>query len=101
MNVRTHDGSLMSDQSEVRSSSSQCVKRRIAAWLSAAALVLLTLLAYQPVWHAGFIFDDDVMLTGNPAIHAADGLRSIWWSSLLPDYFPMTSTMLWLEWRLW
>jgi tetratricopeptide (TPR) repeat protein len=74
---------------------------RIAAWLLAAVLVLLTLLAYQPVWHAGFIFDDDVMLTGNPAIHAADGLRNIWWSTLLPDYFPMTSTVLWLEWRFW
>jgi tetratricopeptide (TPR) repeat protein len=93
----------MSDYSEVRSPNSQrsVAKRGISAWLPAAALVLLTLLAYQPVWHAGFIFDDDVMLTANPVIHAADGLRHIWWSTLLPDYFPMTSTVLWLEWRLW
>ena len=67
----------------------------------AALLVLATLLAYQPVWHAGFIFDDDAFLVDNPLIKAGDGLYRFWCTTAAPDYFPLTSTSLWLEWRLW
>jgi tetratricopeptide (TPR) repeat protein len=70
-------------------------------WLAAAVLVLMTVLAYQPVWHAGFIWDDDTFLVDNPLIKAGDGLYRFWCTTSAPDYFPMTSTTLWLEWRLW
>jgi tetratricopeptide (TPR) repeat protein len=70
-------------------------------WFLGLLLVAVTLIAYQRIWQAGFVWDDDVMLTGNPLIQAADGLRGIWYSTRLPDYFPMTSTTFWLEWRLW
>jgi Flp pilus assembly protein TadD len=70
-------------------------------WLPALCLLAITCIAYQPVWHAGFIWDDDVMLTGNRHVQAADGLGAIWFSTELPDYFPMTSTALWLQWRVW
>ena len=68
-------------------------------WLLALALLVATALAYQAVIHAGFVWDDDVML--NRAVQAPDGLKAIWCSTELPDYFPVTSTVLWLEWRLW
>lgn len=61
----------------------------------------MTFLAYQPVWNAGFLWDDNVMLTENRFVQSPDGLRSIWFSTEQPDYFPMTSSVLWLEWRLW
>jgi tetratricopeptide (TPR) repeat protein len=64
-------------------------------------LVAVTLIAYQPVWHAGFIWDDDMFLTDNPIIKRADGLYRLWFTTSSPDYFPMTSSMLWLEWRMW
>lgn len=70
-------------------------------WIPALLLIAITLLAYQPVWRAGFVWDDDVMLTGNRFVQAKDGLGTIWFSTELPDYFPMTSTALWLQWRLW
>ncbi|HVM62723.1 MAG TPA: hypothetical protein VMV72_17810 [Verrucomicrobiae bacterium] len=35
------------------------------SWVCALVLVLITFLAYQPVWHAGFIWDDDAHVTGN------------------------------------
>ena len=72
-----------------------------SGWLFALFLVVATLAAYQTVWHAGFIWDDDSFLTDNPLIHAADGLRQFWFTTTAPDYFPVTSTFLWLEWRWW
>jgi tetratricopeptide (TPR) repeat protein len=70
-------------------------------WLFGVLLVAATLAAYQPMWHAGFIWDDDTFLLRNPLIKATDGLFRFWCTTEAPDYFPMTSTTLWLEWRLW
>ncbi len=70
-------------------------------WLLAAVLVVAVFLVYQPVWHAGFIWDDDAFLTDNPLIKAPDGLYGFWFTTTPPDYFPLTSSMLWMEWRLW
>jgi len=70
-------------------------------WLVGLLLIAATVLAYQPVWHAGFIWDDDTFLVDNPVIKSADGPYRLWFTASTPDYFPMTSSMLWLEWRLW
>ena len=43
-------------------------------WLFGLLLIGVTLIVYQPVWHAGFIWDDDGFLVNNPLIKAADGL---------------------------
>jgi tetratricopeptide (TPR) repeat protein len=70
-------------------------------FLPAVLIVAATLLAYAPVLRAGFIWDDDAFLTENPLIHAPDGLCRFWFTAASPDYFPLTSSMLWVEWRLW
>jgi len=67
----------------------------------AVFLVLLTVAVYWPAFRAGYIWDDDTALTENPQVRAADGLRDIWFSTKPYDYFPLTFTMFWLEWRLW
>ena len=67
----------------------------------AGAIVLLTALAYIPAMRAGFIWDDDDFLTNNPLVQASDGLRRFWFSTEPPDYFPLVSSSLWVEWRLW
>jgi tetratricopeptide (TPR) repeat protein len=75
---------------------------RFAAWLLAALLVLMTILAYQPVWHAGYIWDDDKYVTENPLLTAPDGLWRIWFSFDSPSqYFPLTYTAFRLEHLLW
>ena len=68
-----------------------------------AGLVLigLTFLAYLPALWGGFIWDDELMLTNSQVIKSARGLYYIWCTTTLPDFFPLTSTSLWLEWRLW
>ena len=70
-------------------------------WLLAAAILLVTLLAYQPAWHAGFIWDDDDHLTANPAMTAPHGLRMIWSSLTISRYYPLTLTTFWAERQLW
>ena len=64
-------------------------------------LMLITFLAYLPVWRAGFIWDDDSMLTANPLIRLENGLYYFWFTTAANDYFPLTFTSLWVEWRLW
>src|SRR5262245_17427710 len=71
------------------------------AWLAGLALVGLTLLVYAPAMRSGFLWDDESFLTENPLIRAPDGLARLWASTEPPDYFPLTSSMLWVEWRLW
>jgi len=68
--------------------------------LLAALLVLVAFGLYAPSLGGGFLWDDDTFLTRNPLIHAADGLRRLWFTREAPDYFPLTSSMLWLEWRV-
>ncbi|MDY6950166.1 MAG: tetratricopeptide repeat protein [Thermodesulfobacteriota bacterium] len=69
--------------------------------LRAAVLVLITVVVYIPAMGGGFIWDDDLFLTENPLIKADDGLYRFWFTAEAPDYFPLVSSFLWLEWRLW
>jgi len=59
--------------------------------------------AYVPAMRAGFIWDDDWLLTRNARITAAggEGLYKFWLTLEQTDYFPVTWTSLWLEWRAW
>lgn len=70
-------------------------------WLAGVLLFVLALVVYAPALGCGFIWDDDTFLTNNPLIHAADGPYRFWFTTQAPDYFPLTSSLLWLEWRLW
>jgi len=71
-------------------------------WLKGLLLVAAVIFVYQPAWHAGFIWDDNVYVTNNQLLTAADGLKRIWFSLDSPSqYFPLTYTMLRLERMLW
>ncbi len=69
-------------------------------WLWGLLLLLAVFLAYQPVWHAGFIWDDDAHLTKNPCIIGPFGLKEIWTTSAA-WYYPLTLTTFWIEHALW
>src|SRR5882724_11175380 len=76
-----------------------------------AAIYLLTLLAYLPAIRGSFIWDDDSYIVNNPALKSPDGLKQIWFGILsdprlysvrvVPQYYPVTLTSFWLEYRLW
>lgn len=69
--------------------------------LLAALLVLLAFIAYLPALNAGFIWDDDILLTANPNMIDVGGLTKIWLGKGTCDYTPLTLTSFWLEKRLW
>jgi len=69
-------------------------------WPWALLLLLAVVFAYQPVWHAGFIWDDDAHVTANPCIIGPLGLKEIWTTSAA-WYYPLTSTTFWFEHALW
>jgi len=74
----------------------------LPAWRLGVLLALATILAYLPVWRAGFIWDDiSLLIVDNPLIKAANGLYQFWFTTGALDYYPMTNSVWWLEWRLW
>jgi tetratricopeptide (TPR) repeat protein len=74
----------------------------LRGWQWGLFLVVVTLVAYGPAWHAGFIWDDAAYVTENRLLTAPDGLRRIWFSLDSPSqYFPLTFTTFYLERRLW
>ncbi len=72
--------------------------RALAGVVLIAAAVFL---AYLPAINGGALLDDDLLLTENPLIKAADGLYSFWCTNKAQDYWPVSNTTLWCEWRLW
>ena len=63
--------------------------------------VAIALLAYIPAMRGGFLWDDYTFLMDNSLIQAPDGLQRFWFTTQAEDYFPLTSSTLWVEWRLW
>ncbi len=73
-------------------------------WLLAGLLAIFaaTLISYIPALRGGYIWDDDAYVTENATLHTASGLRSIWFDlRATPQYYPMTHTSFWIEYRLW
>jgi tetratricopeptide (TPR) repeat protein len=78
--------------------------RTCAAALAVGILLLLgsTILAYQPVWHGGWGWEDDIYVKDNRLLTAPDGLWRIWFSQDSPSqYFPLVYTAFRLERSLW
>lgn len=77
-------------------------KRRHDVFL-AAALVVLTFVAYWPaIWHGGFIWDDQDYILENQTLRDLSGLKDIWFSpQATPQYYPLVHTGYWIEYQLW
>jgi hypothetical protein len=69
-------------------------------WLLGLILILFVILAYTPVWKAGFVWDDEGILTTNPCIVGPLGFKEIW-TTTAADICPLTLTTFWAEHALW
>jgi tetratricopeptide (TPR) repeat protein len=70
-------------------------------WAGIGLIALAALVAYFPCLHGSFLFDDGVLIWQNPTIQSPDALYRIWFTTEPIDYWPVTNTAFWLEWRQW
>jgi tetratricopeptide (TPR) repeat protein len=100
MQPKRTDGTTLDGATEAAGAGNRLSRRK--AWLLALTLLAATFVAYQPVWHAGFIWDDDDYVTKNQALHSADGLQRIWSRpGTTVQYYPLVFTSFWVEYHLW
>ena len=72
------------------------------ALIFAVVLAAVTILAYRPAWHGGFLWDDDYYIINNELLTAPHGWQRIWFSLDSPSqYFPLTYSSFRIEHALW
>jgi hypothetical protein len=69
-------------------------------WVWGLILIAAVILTYLPVWHAGYIWDDDAHITANPCIVGPLGLKEIW-TTRAAQICPLVLTSFWVEHALW
>ena len=70
--------------------------------IHALLLGILTLLAYIPALHCGYIWDDDIYVTTNALLRSLNGLQRIWFQiGATPQYYPFVHSSFWIEYHLW
>lgn len=88
-----------STQAKQRAYSSPSLPRAWT-WAGAALIALAVVILYWPALQGGFILDDDILLTKNPLVKAPNGLSRIWFSLDSIDFWPITNSSFWIQWRL-
>jgi Flp pilus assembly protein TadD len=72
------------------------------ALIFAVVLAAVTIFAYRPAWHGGFLWDDDAYIINNGLLTASNGWQRIWFSLDSPSqYFPLTYSTFRIEHALW
>ena len=70
-------------------------------WFFCLILAVITMLAYQPAWRGGILWDDDANI-GGPELRTLDGLRRMWFvPRTTQQYYPLLHTSYWFQQRLW
>ena len=70
-------------------------------------IAVAVLLAFWPSLSGGFLWDDETWIAETAStpthrlIHDDGGLAEIWFTTRAEDYWPLSNSMFWLEWRLW
>jgi len=65
-----------------------------------AAIIVAVAMVYLPVLRGDFVWDDFLLITGNPLLQNFSGLVEIWSGGRTADYFPLTNTIFWIEHHL-
>src|SRR5438034_3953851 len=60
-----------------------------------AAIIIAVMLVYLPALRGDFVWDDFLLITGNPLLQNFSGLVEIWSGGRTADYFPVTNTVFW------
>lgn len=76
---------------------------RVEPWLLAVQVIVLVLagfFVFSPALHGEWLWDDGFTLRDNPLMHDSGGWWKIWFAPPGPDYFPLTTTVEWVLWRI-
>ena len=65
-----------------------------------AAIIIAVVVVYLPAFRGEFVWDDFLLITGNPLLQNFSGLLEIWSGGRTADYFPLTNTVFWIEHHL-
>ena len=65
-----------------------------------AVIILGIVVVYLPALRGEFVWDDFLLITGNPLLQNFSGLLEIWSGRRTADYFPVTNTVFWIEHHL-
>jgi protein O-mannosyl-transferase len=65
-----------------------------------AAIIIAVAVVYLPALQGDFVWDDFLLITGNPLLQNFSGLLEIWSGGRTADYFPLTNTVFWIEHHL-
>ena len=68
--------------------------------LPGLALMLISILVYFPALEGEFISDDHLLITENELVQQPNSLAKIWFSTSSYDYYPLSYSAFWLQWRL-
>ncbi len=69
-------------------------------WIFCLILAVVTMLAYQPARHGGFVWDDEPNIA-SAELRSLDGLRRIWFQPrATQQYQPLHYSSSWLQQRL-
>ena len=66
-----------------------------------ALIAVAGFLVYLPCLNGPFIMDDDLLVSDNSLVQSQDGLHRIWCTTESLEYYPLTYSIFWIEWRLW
>ena len=67
-----------------------------------AALIAASVLAiYWPSLRGDFLLDDELLVSRTTLIRAPDALYRFWFTTQATDYWPVTNSTFWLEFRAW
>ena len=69
--------------------------------LQASTIPIAGLWIYWSAVHGDWQWDDAILVTGNANLRSLHGLWNIWFSAPVTDYWPMSWTLLWIQWHFW
>ena len=75
--------------------------KRLLPFLQSLGLLAAVATGYLAVVTGSPLWDDRSEIFANPLLRDPHGLARIWLGSGTPDYFPLKTSVQWLQWRLW
>lgn len=74
---------------------------RSGVWLRLALIALAVLVVYWPARHGAWLWDDQKEILRNPELRDLASLGRAWIEPQNTTYYPLTTTLLWIELHLW